>query len=224
VNGVPIDRSTAKRLYRLNTDRKLAGVCAGVAEYLGMDPTVVRVVWVVAAFFGGLGVFAYLAAVLIVPKRPNDVVEENRMMIPGLALMALGSFLFFENIGLSPLGFWGFFASTWKLLFPVFIVLVGLAFILAYRTGEPGLGVPFRERRLTRLESEKLVGGVCAGLARYFQIDPSIVRLIAFVGIVLTPYGLGILFYLVLLIVIPLDSSGDLAGQTDAGDGPLHEP
>lgn len=224
MNGVPMERPTAKRLYRSNTDRKLAGVCAGVAEYLAMDPTVVRVVWVVAAFFGGLGVFAYLAAVLIVPKRPTDVTEENRMMIPGLALMALGSFLFFENIGLSPLGFWGFFASTWKLLFPVFIVLVGLAFILAYRTGEPGLGVPFRERRLTRIESEKLVGGVCAGLARYFQIDPSIVRLIAFVGIVLTPYGLGILFYLVLLIVIPLETGGELAGEPGPSDGPISGP
>lgn len=220
MSEVSPDRPGPRRLYRSNTDRKLAGVCAGVAAYLGMDPTVVRVVWVVAAFFGGLGAFAYLAAVLIVPKRPSDRTEENRLMIPGLALMALGSFLFFENIGLSPIGFWGFFASTWKLLFPVFIVLVGLAFILAYRTGEPGLGLPFRERRLTRIESEKLVGGVCAGLARYFQIDPSIVRLIAFVGLILTPYGLGILFYLVMLVVIPLEPGGEAPAEPGAGDGP----
>lgn len=220
MSEVSEERTGLKRLHRSNTDRKLAGVCGGVAEYLGMDPTVVRVVWVVAAFFGGLGAFAYLAAVLIVPKRPTDRTEENRLMIPGLALMALGSFLFFENIGLSPIGFWGFFASTWKLLFPVFIVLVGLAFILAYRTGEPGLGVPFRERRLTRIESEKLVGGVCAGLARYFQIDPSIVRLIAFVGLILTPYGLGILFYLVMLVVIPLEAGGDFPAEPGPGDAP----
>jgi phage shock protein PspC (stress-responsive transcriptional regulator) len=220
VSEVSEERTGLKRLHRSNTDRKLAGVCGGVAEYLGMDPTVVRVVWVVAAFFGGLGAFAYLAAVLIVPKRTTDRTEENRLMIPGLALMALGSFLFFENIGLSPIGFWGFFASTWKLLFPVFIVLVGLAFILAYRTGEPGLGVPFRERRLTRIESEKLVGGVCAGLARYFQIDPSIVRLIAFVGLILTPYGLGILFYLVMLVVIPLEAGGDFPAEPGPGDAP----
>ena len=40
-----------KRLYRSKTDKKLCGVCAGVADYFGIDPTIVRVIWALLAFF-----------------------------------------------------------------------------------------------------------------------------------------------------------------------------
>ena len=42
-----------KRLYRSKTDKKLCGVCAGVADYFGIDPTIVRVIWALLAFFYG---------------------------------------------------------------------------------------------------------------------------------------------------------------------------
>jgi phage shock protein PspC (stress-responsive transcriptional regulator) len=57
-------------LYRCRHDRRLAGVAAGVAEYFDLDPTLVRVVWFVSIFFGGLGLFLYIAMALIVPDEP----------------------------------------------------------------------------------------------------------------------------------------------------------
>lgn len=58
-----------KRLYRSKTDRKLAGVCGGLGEYLGVDSTVVRVVFVILALPGGLpGVLLYLILWLIMPE------------------------------------------------------------------------------------------------------------------------------------------------------------
>ncbi len=61
---------TTRRLYRSKDNRKLAGVCGGLGEYLGADPTVVRVLFIVLAVFGGAGPIIYLAMWLIVPQEP----------------------------------------------------------------------------------------------------------------------------------------------------------
>lgn len=57
-----------RRLTLSSTDQKIAGVCGGIAEYFHIDPTLVRVIAVVLAFFGGGGILAYLAAWIIMPK------------------------------------------------------------------------------------------------------------------------------------------------------------
>ena len=60
----------AKRLYRTEgCDAKIAGVCGGIAEFLGLDPTLVRVGWAFLFFFGGAGFWIYLICMLIVPKK-----------------------------------------------------------------------------------------------------------------------------------------------------------
>jgi phage shock protein C len=61
---------SGKKLYLSDDNRKIAGVCGGIAEYLNLDPTVVRVVWVIVALIFGSGILAYLVAWLIMPKRP----------------------------------------------------------------------------------------------------------------------------------------------------------
>lgn len=57
-----------KRLMKSRTDRKLAGVCGGIAEYLEVDPTVIRLVWVIASLIGGSGLLAYIAAAILMPE------------------------------------------------------------------------------------------------------------------------------------------------------------
>jgi len=60
-----------KRLVRPRTGRKIAGVCAGFAEYFDLDVTLVRVVWLISMFLGaGLGLVAYFAAWIIMPDEP----------------------------------------------------------------------------------------------------------------------------------------------------------
>lgn len=59
----------AQRLY-LSEDKKIAGVCGGIAEYFGVDPTVIRLLWLVAFFFFGTGLFAYLVCWIVIPRRP----------------------------------------------------------------------------------------------------------------------------------------------------------
>ncbi len=56
-----------KQLMRSGRDKKIAGVCAGVANYLDMDPTIVRVIWGVLAFCYGAGIVAYIILWIIAP-------------------------------------------------------------------------------------------------------------------------------------------------------------
>ena len=56
-----------KKLFRSRSNRMLCGVCGGVAEYINIDPTVVRLLWVVVSFTG-FGILAYLIAAIIVPE------------------------------------------------------------------------------------------------------------------------------------------------------------
>ncbi len=55
-----------KRLVKSKTDRKICGVCAGIAEYINLDPTVIRILWVLFACFG-VGIFAYLVCAFVIP-------------------------------------------------------------------------------------------------------------------------------------------------------------
>ncbi len=64
-----------KRLYKSKTDKKLDGVCGGIAEYFDIDPTIVRLAWVIFSFCGGSGIAAYIIAMIIMPERPSDVID-----------------------------------------------------------------------------------------------------------------------------------------------------
>lgn len=68
-----------KRLYRSRTDRMLAGVCGGIGQYLNIDPTLVRLAFVILAIWGGGGLLAYLIAWIVIPEEP---LPEVAMTVP----------------------------------------------------------------------------------------------------------------------------------------------
>lgn len=60
-----------KKLYRSESDRMLCGVCAGIADYFGLDPTLIRLAWAFLCFFGGNGILVYIIAAIIIPNQSN---------------------------------------------------------------------------------------------------------------------------------------------------------
>ena len=62
-----------KRLYRSRKQRQVAGVCGGIADYLSIDPTLVRLFWALLALIGGPGVILYIILAVIVPEEPEFV-------------------------------------------------------------------------------------------------------------------------------------------------------
>ena len=62
-----------KRLYLSDTNKKFGGVCGGLGEYFGVDPTLVRVIFILIALLSlGLGVLAYLLMWMVVPRKPRE--------------------------------------------------------------------------------------------------------------------------------------------------------
>lgn len=67
-----MENNNYRRLLRSTTDRRIAGVCGGLAKYTNTDPTVVRILFLLSIIFGGFGIWAYLVVWLIAP-------EDNRI-------------------------------------------------------------------------------------------------------------------------------------------------
>ncbi len=59
-----------KRLYRSASDKMLAGVCSGIARYFGVDPTLIRLAWVLFCCLGGSGLLAYIICAIVIPQEP----------------------------------------------------------------------------------------------------------------------------------------------------------
>lgn len=68
--------SVQKRLYKNRHYAKLGGVCQGIGEYFDIDPTIVRVLWVIASLFYGTGLLLYLVMWIILPEK-DEVMNNN---------------------------------------------------------------------------------------------------------------------------------------------------
>ena len=78
-----------KKLYRSRSNRMIAGVCAGVADYFNVDPTIVRLIFVLVGLAGGPGLILYIIMAIVVPEEPvgfdsiektkNDWDDDSRM-------------------------------------------------------------------------------------------------------------------------------------------------
>ena len=66
-----------KKLMRSSTDKKIAGVCAGLADYFDLDPTIVRVVWLLAVLCVGTGLLLYVILWIVLPLAPAGVIPTS---------------------------------------------------------------------------------------------------------------------------------------------------
>ena len=64
-----------KRLYKSNVNKKISGVCGGIAEYFEIDPTLVRLAWVLFTCLGGSGLLAYIICAIVIPQRPSGYID-----------------------------------------------------------------------------------------------------------------------------------------------------
>lgn len=130
-----------RKLHRLTKERLLGGVCAGLAEYLGVDVVLVRLAWVQLAVLGGPGLLTYAVAWVVVPAAPAGGVPpaaeraDRSAVVFGYALIAIGAYY---GLRLAfPHGFW-VFRSTVGRLWPLLLVGAGLL-LVAGRSGRRGV-------------------------------------------------------------------------------------
>ena len=65
----------SKRLYKSRENKMIAGVCGGIAEYFDIDPTLVRLAWILFTACTGCGIIAYIIAAIVMPRK-SDVIEQ----------------------------------------------------------------------------------------------------------------------------------------------------
>jgi len=139
-----------KRLYRSKKERILGGVCGGIAEYFDVDPTLVRLLWLLFVFAGGAGVIAYVIAWVIIPPNPKQKgsdggieevarmaakrgreMKESReyrreerggLLVGGIIVLGVGLMFLAANYGW--LGVW-----EWSKMWPLFIIVVGVGLL-----------------------------------------------------------------------------------------------
>ncbi len=62
-----------KRLYRSRYNKVIGGVCQGMANYFNLDPSLVRIAWVIFTLFGGAGILAYIICWIVIPESPYGI-------------------------------------------------------------------------------------------------------------------------------------------------------
>ena len=201
-----------KKLYRSQSNKMIAGVCGGIADYFEIDPTLIRIIVVAIALFGGVGLLAYIAAIFIIPNNPNESPSEgssenlikDKSLFWGSLLVILGLFFLLRQMGL----FYGFefWHIPWQMVWAVFLIVIGL-YLLYNRnkkddTESDSDFFELKNKKLYRSNSQKMMAGVCGGIAEYFEMDVSIIRILWAI-VTIASAGFGILVYILMIIIFP---------------------
>jgi phage shock protein C len=121
------DGRSVERLHRSANDRVVAGVCGGIAEYLSVDPRLVRIAFVIGTLWG-IGLLVYIVLALILPVQdyppvPTGFSPQRSHVVVGTLLVVLGGLLLAGNVGWAP---W----LTWNLFWPALLILTGVALLM----------------------------------------------------------------------------------------------
>ncbi len=216
-----------KRLYRSRHDRVISGVCSGLAEYFSIDVILVRILWIIITFFGGIGLFIYIAAVIIIPENREytNEPETHKLKNGNDKTLFWGSLLIIAGIALilRQMGFFHYLQLwniPWQMIWAVILISLGI-FLLYNKNTNPEENTATeaetafktdmannaaangsKTSQIYRSRTDKMMAGVCGGLAEYLKMDSGIVRLI-YVLLSFASVGIGILVYVILMFVFP---------------------
>ena len=199
----------------------LTGVCAGFAAYLNIDTIFVRLVWIALTFFGGFGIILYIVSSIIIPECPKEIQKEDHQTYTSDSRIFWGALFIVIGSGLllKKLGFFYYFNIwhlPWQMLWAFLLIGVGIILLINYapnRSSAENISANTAispKKQLHRSGSNKILAGVCAGIAEYFDWDPTLVRLI-FVFMAFASFGIALVVYLVLMLVLPADPDQEVS-------------
>ncbi len=219
-----------KRLYRSRVNRMISGICGGLGEYLNVDPVIIRIIFILLTLFGGGGLILYLIGIFVIPENPEQGLTKKEKGAKGHAafwgwvLVILGALLLIPRFTfMPPIDLWNL---PWETIWAVLFILLGLFLLLKNEShketmergyentatnasqrpeeppGQKDFGREKNTRQLYRSRKDRMISGVCGGLAEYFNMDSTVVRLI-FVLLTLFSKGLGVIAYIILILAVP---------------------
>lgn len=197
-----------RRICKAADGRIIDGVCAGIADYLGIEPLWIRIGWIALSLLGGIGIVAYAIAMVIFP-RSEDLGSalasaRSRQMIGATVLIGIGLFFLLAG-GFARYDFWAAWKVAWYIFLPLSLIAGGGVILLAY------FEQSWQSKILSRSSTDKRFLGVCAGLAQYFGKDPNLIRFLFAIVTVLSR-GVGLLVYVLMAVLI--SEEGKSQGST----------
>jgi len=221
-----------RRLFRSQTNKVIAGVCGGLAEYLNVDTTIIRLLWVLLTLLGGSGIILYVIAFFIVPERPFEIGEApapvksefGSARFFGILFVAAGVVLLLDNLDI--LSFCRIWDTAWEFVLPGILMLSGV-YLLTKRSklqttisGQASSDEPEHSnvnqaqppissanqttnpKVFRRSLTDKKVFGICGGAGEYFGIDSTILR-VAYAIFTVFSGGMGIILYFLMYLIVP---------------------
>ncbi len=240
------DKEVGRMLYRHPSDKRLAGVCGGIGDYLNIDPVLLRLGWLLATLLtGGVALLVYVLMWIALPigtqqegQTQKAAVDLGENVLSKLAyiFIALGVLWLLANTGILP-HLWGGFWSVASVLFwPAVLIVAG--FLLLRKNGDAAaIGQDVRNRMpagetvkqtvknthqrmpLKRSMDDRVLLGVCGGIAQALKIDPIIVRIL-WALFSIGSIGVGVIIYVLLAIIMPEDKSTEI----EAVEGEILDP
>jgi phage shock protein PspC (stress-responsive transcriptional regulator) len=228
-------------LYRHPVHRLVGGVCGGVADYLNIDPALVRILWIVLTLgTAGAGFLAYLALWLLLPVGTTRTgiqepaafqLNERNVQRAGLLLVGFGALWLLANLGILPWIWNAFWTAVGVIFWPALLIGAGLLLLknqkewrASFTEISTRMRASFRQRGeavkidresvksgmkqakeripLKRSREDRILMGVCGGLAQTFNIDANLVRLF-WVLFSIGSIGTGALIYAVVGLILP---------------------
>jgi len=133
----------AKRFTRSKHDKIIGGVCGGLGEYLNIDPVIIRIVWLVLFFAGGVGLIAYIVAWIIVPEENDSPYQERQKsefqskksedsggkLIGGIILIIMGVLFLLDRHWYFNDFLENFIRMIWKYFLPAVFIGLGIYLI-----------------------------------------------------------------------------------------------
>lgn len=192
-----------KRLHRSRTDVVVLGVCSGIADYLSTEVANIRLIAVLSLLLGGWSVVAYMITAALLPLEQNlrQLTDEEkevqrkenfRVVLSGI-LILIGFHFALIQIGLVASGRLFIFPNNF--VFPVLFIAIGVYLVISKRQ----FAVSSKELSpdFNRTRDNRIIMGVCGGLGKYINVDPTAVRIIFILATMLT-LGLIAIGYLII--------------------------
>lgn len=196
----PVEVPHVKNLHKVKKDSLIAGVCTGIAKYFGIEPVIVRVIFVISIFLGGWGIAAYIIAALLIPSEKNITPSRDNAApgnnyaktITGSLFVFTGLFFIADNFGFT--GSLLFYGMPGFLIVPALLIFSGVFILIKINDFQP-FKSGTRKAKFFRSKNDRRLLGVCGGLADYLNVESNNLRMFWIIFSFIT-MGTGLILYI----------------------------
>jgi phage shock protein C len=210
-NGSQNNFRGQKRLEKSKTNVIVAGVCAGVAKYLKIDTSLVRLFAVLSLLFGVWVIAVYFVAAFVMPgeyvfseltgAKKKIQKRENYKTVTGSLLMLAGMYMLLDSLGF--ILFRIPFLPSGRFLLPFISVIAG-AYFISLKEGKLHILKEKFPDKFLRSRSDRYLMGVCGGFAKYINAESATVRIV-FIAATFLTLGFFAIVYLFVVVIVKME-------------------